>query len=608
MVEQAFKVLTEFRFDISSAVANSQTLQSEVGKISAAADSAHFALQRVGVGLVAQMGLGSGGFLGAIYNALKASDKFANSQRQIANIFLTNDLFTGADSFENSMVASAQALERMRQAASKFSLPATDMVNFTKLVGASLISHGLDNSNMNNSIDLARGFLKSAPTLGIDPGLAQGQLLDAVMGRANMGDTLFQRLMNETTAMKPFAGTAGAKAFNALDPAKRLDVLTKSLMQFGSNAKIVDENARSLSSQLQRLQDNFTSMFSVLKPIGDAIMEPIKMILMRINTFLENDGRKISENFAKIIKDIFANPEKLFVNIQQARRLQSDVKTAGSILSFIAIMEALTWVLRTLGFTLRGGLIMTGLRSLIAGLSAAFAWFVRVGGVSLIFRTLGFLLRAVLAPLALFTFFLQVISRGMAKAQVANAKWLVDNMVRISEMIHKFKVAMDAIILPIVLAMETLSDWVAWIFRLDISGNILIAIFQWIADGMIFLGRVMVGWLSVIAGITNTIIGFMFDLVNLNFADMFSNIPKNFMEGFNDFFNKYDPQQKLMTQEERIVSGNNIKIDKIEIQNSFKEQMEPDRIAFTLKEQLIKAALNPQQATGRSLRANAIAQ
>jgi hypothetical protein len=42
-------------------------------------------------------------------------------------------------------------------------------------------------------------------------------------------------------------------------------------------------------------------------------------------------------------------------------------------------------------------------------------------------------------------------------------------------------------------------------------------------------------------------------------------------------------------------------INKVEIRNDFKEQMEPDRIAFTLKDQLLKAANNPGQAAGRSL-------
>ncbi len=87
---QIFNVLTEFRFDVASAVANSQTLQGELGKISGAADEVHFGLKRVGFGLLAQMGLGTGGFLGAIYSALKAADKFEMTQRKIANIFLWN--------------------------------------------------------------------------------------------------------------------------------------------------------------------------------------------------------------------------------------------------------------------------------------------------------------------------------------------------------------------------------------------------------------------------------------------------------------------------------------------------------------------------------------
>ena len=45
-----------------------------------------------------------------------------------------------------------------------------------------------------------------------------------------------------------------------------------------------------------------------------------------------------------------------------------------------------------------------------------------------------------------------------------------------------------------------------------------------------------------------------------------------------------------------LTAQNQVNINKVEIRNDFKERMEPDRIAFTLKEQLLKAAQNPTQA------------
>ena len=51
MVNQVFNVLTEFRFDIAHAVAGSKQLQGEIGKISEAADQAHYSIQRIGMAL-----------------------------------------------------------------------------------------------------------------------------------------------------------------------------------------------------------------------------------------------------------------------------------------------------------------------------------------------------------------------------------------------------------------------------------------------------------------------------------------------------------------------------------------------------------------------------
>lgn len=603
---QVFNVLTEFRFDIAHAVAGSKTLQSEVGKISSAADQAHFAIQRIGMGLVAQTGLGSGGLVGGLYAAVKAADKFEASQRAIANIMLSNNLFTGPDAFTKAMSEAAISMETMRKAANEFSLPADDLLNFSKLVGATLVSHGLDDSRLGKSIQISRGFLKSAPTLGIDPGLAQGQLLDAVMGRANMGDTLFQRLTNETTPMKGFGGTAGAKAFNALEPAKRVKVLTDALMQFGSNSKIVSENAMSLSAQMQRLKDNITGTFSVLRAIGKAILDPLKKILFEINRYMETNGKKIADILGRVLGDVLKNPEKLFVNIQQIRRLQSDVKKAGNLLALIGLIHGLTAALRFFGFTLSGGLIATALRSLMGGLRWLGAFLFNSGALMIVFRGLSFILTKVFAPLLLLTTIFQAISRGMAKAEVINAKWIADNLVRITEAFENFKTQITAIFAPFEMAIEGLSEIFAWIFRLDLTGGIALSAFEGLNKALEVMGRTIVGLLSIVAGFTNAVMGVLFDLKAGNFKAAYKNLIPNFQEGMTDLYRQYYKPPGMVDLSNQQTAQTKIEIDKIEINNAFKENAEPDRIAFTLKEQLMKAALNPTQAAGRSLSGMAV--
>lgn len=600
MVNQVFNVLTEFRFDIAHAVAGSKQLQGEIGKISEAADQAHYSIQRIGMGLVAQTGLGTGGFLGGIWAAIKAADKFEATQRQIANIMLSNKLYEGPNAFKEAMNEASISLEHMREVANKFSLPSGDLVQFSKLVGATLVAHGLDNSRLEKSINLSRGFLKSAPTLGIDPGLAQGQLLDAVMGRANMGDTLFQRISNETQAMKPYQGTAGAKAFNALPAAQRLDVLTKSLTQFGSVTEIVDENAKSLTSQLQRFKDNIVGMFTILRPIGKAIMDPIKKILFELNVYLETKGKQIGEILGRVLGDILKDPEKLFVGIQQMRRLQGDVKKAGNLLAFVGIVHGITAALRFLGVTLNGGLIRTGFAGLMQGLRwlGGFLW--TSGAIGLAFRALGFILTRVLWPLTLATILFQGISNGLAKAQVINAKWFAENLVRITAAFENFKNQMRAIFAPISMAIDGLGEIFAFIFRMDFTGGFLLSVFEGLNKVFEVLGRTIVGLLSIVAGVTNAIIGVVFDLSQGHFKAAFKNILPNFQEGMTDLYRQYYKPNNL-DMSNQSTAQTKIEIDKIEINNAFKENAEPDRIAFTLKDQLLKAALSPTQSVGRTL-------
>lgn len=152
-----FKVITEFRFDIGHAMLESKTLQGQVEKISTAADNALLSFQRVGMGLVAQMGLVSGGVLGFLYDAIQASDKFSQSQRNLANIFLTNQKAFGDQglTFQQAMTNASKVMDTIHHKAMDFSLDPNDLLNQTKLIAPVLVSHGLDGANLATSIDLS---------------------------------------------------------------------------------------------------------------------------------------------------------------------------------------------------------------------------------------------------------------------------------------------------------------------------------------------------------------------------------------------------------------------------------------------------------------------
>lgn len=614
MSAQVFNVLTEFRFDIAQAVASSGTLQNEVGKISTAADNAHYALQRIGVGLVAQMGLGTGGVLGSLYAALKASDKFAMSQRQIANIFLSNDMFTGANAFEQAMSNSEKAMMKMKDYAREFSLPTSDLVNTSKLIGASLISHGLDDSSLSKSTDLARFFLKSAPTLGVDPGLAQGQLLDAVMGRANMGDTLIQRLFNETSAMRPYAPKGGgirqqgggAFAFNALDASKRLDVLTNALKQFGSNAKILEGNAQSMGSQIMRLQENLTGMFSVLRPIGDALMKTVKNLLFTVNKYMENQGEKVSKNISKIISRMFEDPVELFARMQQLRHLKTDVSHAGHLLEYYSIVAGLTAALRYLGVELQGGLVLTGLRYLWSGLKYLGSLFFELGGLSLIFKILSFAAKEILWPLTLATTIFQGISKGFALGMVENMKWVAQNMPRITDLMTRLTRVFEMFMFPITMVIDGIGSIVSILVGHDMAWGYALSGLEKFMTAIEFLADVFIHIVSLVGGAVSSMVETVMNVLTGNLSGLGASMSQAADEGYHRIWDRWHGKGDKI--DDSTVSSKITNIDKIEINNQFKEQMEPDRIAFALKEQLIKAAMNPSGSSNKLFRGGLVAQ
>lgn len=598
MVNQAFRVLTEFRFDIGHAVAGSQTLQSEVGKISDAADQALGSFQRMGMGIVAQMGLGSGGVLGFFLKAVQASDKFYQSQLKLSNIMMSNQLFTGENAFERSMVASESALNRMAKAAREFSLPATDLVGLASQIGAVLTVKKLDDSSLSKSTDLSRQFLKSAPILGVDPGLATQQLVGAISGRAEMGSTLVQRLVDETGSMKGFSGQGGLKKFNALEPAKRLDVLTKALAQFSSNVKVTESIAKSMSGQMRRLNDNLLSMFSILKPIGNALMEPIKRTLNNINNVIETHGAELSKNIAVMIQRVFEDPKKLIINLMQMRELQGDVKKAGGVLSLIAIFQGLNFVLGLLGVRLTG-FIVPALKSLGTGL--IFIGRNLFAILPLLFRVGSFIATKVFFPLMALTMVFQTLSRAIAKAKVAAFGWWTANAEKFAYVVGRMQKAISLIFAPFTMIIEFFSDLIAMPVEWFFKGELLLDLLNWFAETLEEVAMVVITVLGIIQGAMYAVLESILAIKNMEFKGIGKRVEMAFMDGFGDFTKKYY-KRFGGGDSENAVSQKITNIDKIEINNQFKEQMEPDRIAFTMRDQFMKAAASPSQARGRSQR------
>jgi hypothetical protein len=611
--DTVFHVLTEFRFDVGSAIANSKTLQGQVESLSGAADQALFSFQRMSAGIVANMGLGSGGILGMLTAAVQASDKFYTSQLAFSNIIMSN--VGHAFTFKQAMAESESIMDTINKKAQEFALPSGEMLQMTKLIGATLMAHGLDSSAMPKSIDLSRQFLKSAPTLGIDPTLASGQLLDMVQGRASMNDTLFQRVSNETAAMKPFGGSS--QKFNALEPAKRLQVLTKALAQFSSNVDVVKANAMSLSGEMRRLGEAIKGPFSILRPLGDVLLKYLLPIFHQVNDYLRREGAQVVKQISSVVEGIIKNPVKAIVNLMQIKKASEDLRQAGHIMKFAGEMQFLGWILSKLTGIARLanpilGIVSAALGTITVGMMEAnpylgailkwvgiiFAVIAAGARFPIVFTAIGLALQHILIPLGIIWGALQLFSRAAAIAKIADAKALAAMLPEISLALNKFTTAFGFLWDAFMVAFDGVAEFISPLFRVSYYVGALVDIITLLADTTVKTIAGFQGlYFAITQGITN-MINYVRSKFGLDSIAPSAGLGDAFNAGVDDILEKYFSkigEGKGIVQQNVNVNGG------VHINNSFKENMEPDRIAFSLKSQFLKAANNRTQARGRSL-------
>lgn len=582
MIPQIFTVLTEFKFEIGEAVLHTDTLSGAVDKLSQSADNAVNSLQYAAASIVGSFVSGTGGgILGVLYSAVTAADKFNSSQ-----ISLANTLSTPGESFAMAMERANEAMENIGNVAKKFSLPADDLLQMTKLLGPMLAVHGLAGNNYSRATDLGRKFLKSAPMLGVDPSMSIGQLQRTMGGQASMGDTLFQRLSGETKAMQPYMGNT--KAFNSLDATERIKVLNRALDQFSSNTAAVTAQAHTLSGEMQRLKTNLYGTFSILKDIGDVLLKPIKQVLSGLNQYLEDHGKEISKNVGRMIEPWISDSKSFIATLMQVRDLKKHVSETGSILGTMGKILGLNALLSWLGIEIpivSGALRMLvfSIDSLFKPVGMAMSEFAAFSGT-----LMGFI--SVLTNLVmlggLLVFVFQLFSRALAYAKMEALENIAKMMPKITEAFANFSGLLGFF-------MSGFDQLARWLGKILDPTKFL---------GFIDLVSIAIGALNLITDVTALVVmGFqglalaLMEFVNQVYSFVTGGgfdkgrIAEAFNFGMEETYNKI--YGKVKDPAQGGTSNQVVNMD-VKMENHFKEMMEPDRVAFTIKDQLLKASQN----------------
>lgn len=550
MADMMYEIVSKFEFKVEEALEKSDMLRNAVDKISSAADGVMERLTAIPRFLMGDMGINLS--VGAIFaGAISSVEKFNSTQLQFANIIGSNmeHLSGPIGTFNERMAVSRDIIHELVDTARDFSIDESSFISTTKLLGAMLIPKGLAGENFGTAKEMSRGLLKSAPILGVDPGLVQNDLLRAIEGGASMVDTVFRRLASETKAFQNLRteGLASGKMkatdpltklFNSLPAPERVRILTAALTQFGDDANVVAGNANLLSNQFTRIKNQLYGLRGVLQEIGEVVVPPLKIILTHVSEIIEKYLRPFMEKLGVALKAIIDNPERFLATLQQLRMLREDLDLGAKLAGFAATL--MNWVsigtfLASLApLTGKGAaalarfLTAIGLTSLIPGatfvttkLGAFFAAFnpmkILQGifsglwkGVVLFFSNFAFFAKVVttvarvalsafktfIAPLAFFTTILQIMSRANAYATMIDTKAVVDPEAGVAKAVGSFVVAVKQLWQPIDDVIDQFAQLLAILFAYDTYVSPLVSLFD-------VLGKVLGAvrwWLVVFLG------------------------------------------------------------------------------------------------------------
>jgi hypothetical protein len=580
---QAFQVVSEFKFEVGGALLGTNQLQGAVEGLSGAVDQAVLSFQKMSLGLVAQFMTGpGGGILGILGAAISSSDEFTKSQ-----INLANAMGTGAGTFAERMKIAEEKMMKMNQLATEFGLPGKSLVDMTKILLPAINTKMGGSGAIDTATDLSRNFLKSAPTLGIDPSDATGQLQRAVLGFTDMGDTLFRVLTADTKSMNEFVGNA--KKFNALPMAQRVQKLTEAFGQFSKDTGALTARINTASGQLDILKGQLSGIFSVMRPLGEIVIPLVVDALKRVNDLIKNSFTKIIDHLTFAIKPFVGDLERFLATMLQLRELRKNLDFAKDVFQISGVLLLLRAAMTFFGVTLASLLApLGGVAALLSGI------------VAIAMRALVFLwpFVAALAAVAVQMLMLsglillvsQIFERAAAIVKIRLAPVFADWAVKLAEIGETFMRIMGVFddgvqVLAELLAISPIVDFV-------VKGiTSAIDLLGWLVTK---IGQAIMGF----QGIFFAIMQFLEEVTSFFGGKGFKagKIGEAFDAGTEDMFNKIFARPQ---KEGGMTAANTVVNMDVKMQNNFKEMMEPDRVAFTIKDQLLKASQNKTTAARR---------
>jgi hypothetical protein len=218
-----------------------------------------------------------------------------------------------------------------------------------------------------------------------------------------------------------------------------------------------------------------------------------------------------------------------------------------------------------------------------------------IGAIGAGLNGLVMVLSRALWPVAVLMGLFQLIRRAIAIARADDAIAFANALGRITKAFLHFKNVIFIVLGPLLDLFDFLATKLSVVFRFSHWMEGLIWLIELAANTLMLAFATIQG---VIWGIMQVVQNLMALIKGEGSLNLFKGVGDSFNAGIDEMI--ASTMAKLDNAEGGVVNQTT-NIGNVTISNNFKEQLEPDRIAFTLKEQLMKTAQNPSQSSARSL-------
>lgn len=624
-----FKVVTQFAFE-EAALASAGQLEKKIEGISGAADEAVRSVASLGTSFLFQFTGAGGGIIGVLMQALKVADQFKQSQLDLAGIFSANAKMTqGARSFNDQLTLSKNILKDISNFAFKFGLEESPMVDTVKMLASTVLPKSKKGADMGNVMENITSLVGKGQMAGTGIGLSPGDMgffINSVIEKTVHGQSvIFQRMMAKAPGMFAKHGvTAAADINNIEDINKRIKLLDDVFGKFSKNLGLAEMRAKTWTGLMTKMKNLFMGYNSVLMDLGDAFGKILIPLLDSAVNWIHTKGRMVLGALGDILGEVGKDVEKLTVNLISFSKASKNIGTTGTITGIAVILATLGPFLRGLGGILGKLGLFTGVQKFLLFFVGALT---KIASFVFSFKFLGLILFGLtkiliqFVPLwgLLFVLF-QSFTKAlvMMKAETIKAIGGVENLDKVIARIWRtiknvampINMLIDDVAQGMFLGMKTLVDAITGTTsKLDTLTGMLRALDQMVVFfvTVIFWMRAFALQLLHIGEVIKTVLS----SIDANPIMMMIKQLKG-LEQIGTINEKYEKMDKALMDDlgetiHKILYGDakdkEVKEAKIEVQSvnvnqEFKDQISPDRVAFSVVDVLSQLSQNKTQGKG----------